>query len=517
MKQQAGKSIYRFPQCPFDPSHGKNEASVIQDSDGLLTFWCFHDHCNHTWEEYRSIISGDSSLAPFHEGYNPDWTPNEKKVTPFDGKPYFYLTKRGTIACNSSDFADAILKHFSPVVSEGRDYGGLLYKYHKQGIWKHLPHAEVQQYATKELDTHAKKHWIDEGIYLLENKTYKAPEQLEADPFLINVKNGMLKLPEMELIPHSSKYNSRNQLPVSYNPDAKCTLWIESLASIFADELGKADIIQQFAGYCLWPSLIFPCALLQIGNAQNGKGTVEKVLTALLGDQNVSNISLDRMQDRWGPAQLKDVLLNACSETSSKPLDATVFKAVATGDRIQCEVKYRPDVVFVPRCKHMISMNKFPKIKDAGRAFFRRIIVCEYKQVFDGSNEIKRLDLKLIKEIDGIFLWALEGLKKVLKNECITVPESVKATQNKYQTRTDPVHLFIDEECEKSPDNKITPPELYRAYCRWAEEGKMRARGKRSFYEHVEDTIKEIQRERRKANGDKCYYYYGIGTKSMIL
>src|SRR5512137_2002801 len=41
IKAGTGKTIYKLHRCLFDPSHTKNEASIVQDSSGKLTYQCF--------------------------------------------------------------------------------------------------------------------------------------------------------------------------------------------------------------------------------------------------------------------------------------------------------------------------------------------------------------------------------------------------------------------------------------------------------------------------------------------
>jgi putative DNA primase/helicase len=86
-------------------------------------------------------------------------------------------------------------------------------------------------------------------------------------------------------------------------------------------------------------------------------------------------------------------------------MDVTYFTKIAAGDEIQAEVKYLADCKFTPVAKHMISMNDFPGIKDKTDAFFRRVIVLEYNQKFEGTNMDPFLGDKLKTEMDGIFSW----------------------------------------------------------------------------------------------------------------
>ena len=317
----------------------------------------------------------------------------------------------------------------------------------------------------------------------------------------------MLHLEKMKLAPHAPEYNSRAQLAVEYKKDAKCTLWLQTLAEIFADDLKKPEVLQEFFGYCLYPKIIFPAALFQIGQGSNGKYVIERVLCAMLGEPNVSHISLRRMGKDFGPIELKDKLLNSCGETETGMLEVTNFKKIATGDEIQAEVKYKADVKYTPVAKHMISMNAFPGVKEKTDAFFRRIIVMEYKQKFEGENQDPRRAEKLLDELDGIFVWALQGLKRVLNQERIVVPESVVQAKKRFRAKVNPVLMFVDEMCTLFASARALPLSLYRSYQEWCEESKVQPLGKQNFYEQIFLNYPEVTK-RRDGTKEK---FFGVG------
>ena len=56
--------------CPFDDGHGlKGESAITQRSDGLVTYECKHDSCNHTWSDYRHVVG-----TPAADHYDPPLT-----------------------------------------------------------------------------------------------------------------------------------------------------------------------------------------------------------------------------------------------------------------------------------------------------------------------------------------------------------------------------------------------------------------------------------------------------------
>lgn len=68
-KDQNGATLYCLDECLFDPSHSPNNASIVQQPNGKLSYQCFHDSCGgKTWHDARKKISGDDELTDFIDG-----------------------------------------------------------------------------------------------------------------------------------------------------------------------------------------------------------------------------------------------------------------------------------------------------------------------------------------------------------------------------------------------------------------------------------------------------------------
>jgi len=520
-------TIYNLHSCLFDPSHGRKHASITQGDDGTLGYQCFSTTCTNdpavNWVNARKQISGDQYLTEWRRGYNPDYKPRRQRPDPAGDSPdspdprraFLTIMDNGRVSFNPALMAKHLRKLFDPIINEGEDFGSLYYHYNSAGTWKLLPVAEINKTSARILEEHALTRRVKDAVKLLEWEAFQDAQKLKSDPMYLNLQNCMLHIPTRKTVDHAPEFNSRTQLPVKYNAKAKCNLWIETLAEIFEDDLSKASVMQEFFGYCLYPKIMFPAAMFQIGSGANGKGTVQKVLEAMLGDDNVSHISLTRMEEKFGPAELKDKLLNACGETSTKPLEVTRFKEVAAGDKVQAEQKYKNDIIFVPIAKQMVSMNEFPGIKDKTHAFFRRIIVMEYKQKFEGKTDDRSLSDKLLKELDGIFLWSLEGLKRVLENEAIIIPESVEQAKKRFKARVNPVIMFVDEECRLSAEATASPPDVFRRYNEWCDDAKTRSVGKTRFYELIQTNF-NVSRFRPTKNSKELFKGIGLVDHDQV-
>lgn len=444
-------------------------------------------------------------------------------------RPYVYVTDRGRIQINPSLLAQHIQKEFQPIYFEGGRAGDL-YRYESStGVWRVLPESEVRQRCVLELGDLATSNKVSDALQCLKDLVYAPPETVEPAPMMLNIQNGMVDLearrkfpgdPTRCFLPHDPKYFSRVQLPVSYRPElGEPLLWLQALGEIFADNPDKVSVLWQFAGYCLYPKILFPCALFQIGGGGNGKGTIEDVLCAMVGQENVSHISLERLQDRFGAVELKDKLLNACGETDSGILDLTRFKAVVSGDEIHAEVKYAGDVKFRPIAKHLISMNAKPSLRERSNSLFRRVIPLEFCQQFggDGGRPLRnRIQDEIIAtELDAVFGWALEALDLVLAQGKIDVPESLAMDVRAFKAAMNPLVEFANEACLMDPTATVRPPDLYRTYQAWAKDGGMRPLGKNKFYELVRLHFPSVKRFRpRLPDGSQSSVelFQGIGV-----
>jgi len=123
-------------------------------------------------------------------------------------------------------------------------------------------------------------------------------ETFNLDPELVPVANGLLRWRSGELLPFSPERAFTFKLPVAYDPLAKCDTWIK-----FVNEVTECPedvlILQEFFGYCLLRDYPFAKLLLLIGAGRNGKSTLLRMLTEMLGEDNCSNVPLQKLSENF--------------------------------------------------------------------------------------------------------------------------------------------------------------------------------------------------------------------------
>src|SRR5208283_1235105 len=269
------------------------------------------------------------------------------------------------------------------------------------------------------LDDKTTNHFVNEVIGIIKRRTYKERKEFDANPFVLNLKNGLLNLEPMEFIPHTPNYYSIAQLPVNYDPQADCLKIKKFISEILYPE--DIPTIQEFSGYTLWRDYPAQKALLLAGDGSNGKSTYINLLKALIGISNVSSRGLQELEiNRFAKADLFGKLANLYADLPDTALRSVgIFKMLTGGDPITAEHKFRNPFNFINHAKLIFSTNRIPEVTDDdSTAFFRRWLPITFPQTFSGEKEDRNLLQKLTteEELSGFLNWALQGLSRLHVN-----------------------------------------------------------------------------------------------------
>ena len=211
----------------------------------------------------------------------------------------------------------------------------------------------------------------------------------------------------------------RNRLPVAYNPDApQPVTWLHFLSQLLEPE----DILtlQEFMGYCFIPSTKGQKMLLLIGKGGEGKSRIGIVLRALLGS-NMNTGSIAKVETSpFARADLEHELVMLDDDMKLEALPQTNnIKAIITAELpMDLEKKgqqsYQGDlyVRFIG-----LGNGVLQSLYDRSVGFFRRQIILSTKEKDPNRKDDPYIAEKMCAEAEGIFLWALEGLHRLIDND----------------------------------------------------------------------------------------------------
>ncbi len=388
-----------------------------------------------------------------------------------------------------------------------------LYLYSENGYWQRLHGDYVERHALEEIDGDSiRSSQLADIRRLVEKLSIMEPgKQFDEFNGHCNIRSGMLDLETFQIKEHDPTYLSRIQLPVSHDPGAKCPTWERFLSEVLEDDSQLLDLFQEFTGYLLVPDTSHHKALVLVGEGANGKSTAIQVIEVLLGRQNVCNVSLSDLSNSFHRVRLDGKLVNISTELDPKMLERSdYFKAIVSGDSISAEHKHKPAYDFTPVCKLIFGCNRLPRVRDHSHAFYRRLTIMPFERTFEGETADLYLGKKLIKELDGVFMWALRGLQRLREQGHFTESEIVEAALAEYRRYNNPVLAFVQDCCELDPEATTSRDELYQEYRKHMESGGYSPMAKENFFRELYAMYPELERSRRRLDGQREYSIKGI-------
>ena len=233
------------------------------------------------------------------------------------------------------------------------------------------------------------------------------------------LKNGLFNVLEDTLTEHTPDCYSTVQPSVSYNKEADCPRFKQFLIDSMDSDKEQVNLIQEILGYFLVPVNHAQKCFVIVGVAGAGKSVLLRVLNEIfLGRQNVSNVSWQALNERFKTAELFGKLANIFADLPTKNIDDNgIFKALVGVDYLTVEKKNRNPFSFQCNARLLFSCNSIPKnYGDRSDGFYRRLLIMRFNKTVPKEKRDPNLIDKFRAEADGIFLFALEGLKRLISN-----------------------------------------------------------------------------------------------------
>lgn len=392
------------------------------------------------------------------------------------------------------------------------------FKY-EHGVYKEMPLLKVKSLIQENLlDEHSKSHHIQDTLE--QWKTRIAYEgDLMDNPNLtdmINFKNGMYDLNNNTLLPHSPLFYTAVQVNAQYDPSATCP----QFKKFIQESLNSSDalIAQELVGYLLIPSVAAEKAFILYGPGRSGKSTFLKVIEQILGKDQISNVALQDLSQRFKASLLLGKLANIYADLPNKSIqDTGVFKTLVSGDSIVAEEKFGTPFSFSNKARLVFSCNELPSnYVDRTDGFYRRLIILPFLRQVPETEIDPFLLQKFQDELDGIIQWALEGLHRLIKNKFqFTKSQSNKALLADYRKQSNNVIWFVEEHCELIPEQFEYSRQLYQHYKQMCLENGLQPISQTKFNKSLENDYPK-QLLRTEESNSKRVIFKGIRIRRNI-
>jgi len=359
-------------------------------------------------------------------------------------------------------------------------------------IYAEAANEELSEKERAQIAKHAMKSESDARINAMINLAKSEPgipvlpKQFDADPWLLNVQNGILNLRTFELQPHRREDLIMKIMPVEYQPDAQCPRWMAFLNRIMDGNQDLIAYLQRIVGYSLTGDTREQCLFMLYGTGANGKSTFLETLKAMFGDygqQADFSTFLHSNQDRVRndiARLLGKRFVAAIEADAGRRLAEVLVKQLTGGDTVTARFLYREYFEFKPTFKIFLVANSKPTIRGQDYGIWRRIRLIPFTVTIPEGERDKALPLKLQEELTGILAWAVEGCRMWQERGLDDPPEVINATQS-YREEMDILGSFIAECCIISETAQTTTKALYAEYLKWCEDNAERPISKKMF------------------------------------
>lgn len=337
---------------------------------------------------------------------------------------------------------------------------------------------------------------------------------------VVCMKNAILnpRLGQIENL--TSNLFSRYQTDYDWIDDAKPPKrWLEFLKSLWPHDKDCIETLQMWFGYCLTQDTRHQKIMLLVGPPRSGKGTISRVITAVVGHGNVASPSLGDMAQPFGLAKCigRPLAIIPDARIGNRVDQAVIVErllSISGEDRVSIDRKYRESWEGRLPTRLMVCSNELPRLQDTTGALPNRYLVLPMTKSFLG-NEDKDLEKEVMEELPGIVLWAIEGFQRLAKLGKFNQPESGKARLMVLEELCSPIVAFVNEHYEVTSDEKdrIKADNVQMYWKQWCEETGHHAGSTHRFVKDLTDAYPSVSKKKYRENDSTQWGYIGIKRK----
>ena len=296
---------------------------------------------------------------------------------------------------------------------------------------------------------------------------------------LIAFPNGLLELSSDKFYSPSPNFFTLGALGFKYEPKrGEPKAWLGFLDQIFdktADEAEaqeQIEALQEIYGYLLTPDISQEKSFMLLGPRRSGKGTMARMMGALLASTTVAGPTLSDLGTEFGLSALigKQLAILDDMRIARKDQNLMAENVLKISGRGHFTInrKYLSHWTGILPVKLVLIANEMPQLGDDSPALSGRFIILTTRQSFFGREDPDLFETKLRPELVDVFHWALEGLRRLRKNRKFTEPQASQDKRKEMAELGSLIIAFVAERCTLDPEAITIKDHLYDAHKSYA-------------------------------------------------
>lgn len=297
-------------------------------------------------------------------------------------------------------------------------------------------------------------------------------EQERGQSFPIVFENGYLEDGQFTFtddLPFSPHFINRR-----YNPSAKPVKAVdEYLDHISQGDEGYRKYIIEMLGYIFNTNLDFKerkgKVFFIVGDGGSGKGTLLKLISMLLGAENVSNVSIHEFEDGRRTTIMIGKLANLGDDIEDQPINAPVMKTIknmATADTVNIRKLYKESESTIISATGVYTSNHILRSFEKGESFKRRVVWLPLSKSLEGKSAQFHKDLRSEEALDYLTTLAIQSLNKLYETELFSKSKTIYEFNKAYHEANNTAVAYL-KELNYYDILGFTLKEVYQDYMRW--------------------------------------------------
>lgn len=329
-------------------------------------------------------------------------------------------------------------------------------------------------------------------------------EEFDADPWSLNVLNGIVDLRTGVLRPHTADELLMKQTRLCYDPSARCPDWEKFIGWAHPDD-DQLWYLQKVLGYSATGDMSEQTYWTHHGYGNNGKSVTFRVMKAMLGGyaHDLPPKALTARRNDAHPTELADIagkrLLMVSELAVGARYDDAIIKSITGQEPLTARKMRQDNFTFKPIGKIHFLVNSLPG-SDGGNAMERRARTVPWTQT-RAAGEIDRfLAERVIRdELPGVLNWLIAGIAGWVE-EGLDAPLSVADTTKDHIRGGDTLWAWIDECLEKDETAEEAHSVLYENFTSWCDANRVFAMSGKAFAGAIQERefIKLGQRTKQR-------------------
>jgi putative DNA primase/helicase len=305
-------------------------------------------------------------------------------------------------------------------------------------------------------------------------------EELDANPWLLNVDNGTLDLATGILRPHSPADLITRLCPTKHDPAAECPLFRETLNKFQPDSEIQTFFSRHF-GSALTGVVSHLKLPILYGVGNNGKSTFTNAMVHVMGSDYAAVLDAEILTDDGSKGGKSDrlyhvaklhgmrlVIVNELEENCI--LRGSMLKSLVSTDKMTARRPYGMPFDFYPSHKLAMLTNHKPRLRSTDNGTMRRLALVPFEVQIQPGEDIKDFGERLQAESSGILNWLVEGcMDWQSQNKDAPVPDVIRAATEDYRHEEDLIGRFVADCIKQNPGGFVAGKVVHDTFKHWCE------------------------------------------------